>query len=156
MNGNQQTALAEAADGDRLPRLTNRMREEDPPPPLPQPGAVSLSSLVAQLGLGDLAPCSAKPRPGAAFARPAHPSHSPAPPSAETEGSARVPCGLSLWIASIPQLRGTLCALETGRKCGRVAVPVAWSARVGKGRTTSGGVVPQGGRKRLPRPGPHV
>lgn len=38
MNGNQQTAPAEAADGDRLPPSTNRVSEEGPPRPLPSQG----------------------------------------------------------------------------------------------------------------------
>lgn len=42
MNGNQQTALAAAADGDRLPPSTNRVREEAPPAPSPARGGVSL------------------------------------------------------------------------------------------------------------------
>ena len=86
MNGNQQTAPAEAADGDRLPPSTNRVSEEGPPPPPPQPGAVSLSTPVAQLGLGESAPRSAKLRPGAAFARRLPPSRCPAPPRTEAQG----------------------------------------------------------------------
>lgn len=95
--------------------------EKKVPPPPPQPGAVSLSTPVAQLGLGESAPRSAKPRPGAAFARRVRPSRGPAPPRTEALGSASAGCGLSPWVPNIPRRHVAPRTVEIGLKCGRVA-----------------------------------
>ena len=55
---------------------------EKPSRPLPSQGRRLSPSWLLRLGLSESAPQSAKPRPGAAFARPVHPSHRPAPPRA--------------------------------------------------------------------------
>lgn len=95
--------------------------EKKPPPPPPQPGAVSHSTPVAQLGLGESAPRSAKPRPEAAFARRVRPSCGPAPPRTRAQDSARAPCGLSPWVPNIPQRHVASRTVDKGLKCGRVA-----------------------------------
>jgi hypothetical protein len=85
MDGNQQTAPAEAIDGDWLLRSTNQVRGAPS-----SPGAVPLSTLVAQLGLGREPRRS--PAPGAAFARPSRSRPRPR----QTLELARAACSFSV------------------------------------------------------------
>lgn len=71
--------------------------EERPPPAA---GAVSLSTPVAQLGLGKPAPGSAGAPPCTRFCAPVS---RPAPPLADPQGSAR---DSTQWVPSIPEPHG--------------------------------------------------
>lgn len=154
MNGNQQTAPAEAADGDRLPPPTNRVRDEAPRP-LPSWGRRLSPRRLLNLGLCESAPSSPKPRPGAAFARPGRLSHCPAPPRAQALGSARASCGLFPWVPNIPQRQGAPSKLETGWKRGRFAsrtLLVSSPRATGGRRRTSGGGHAVKVKRGFPRP----
>lgn len=156
MNGNQQTALAEAACSDRLLPPTNRVRGETPAPS-PARGGVSARGLL-NLVWASRPSAARNPAPGPrlrALGAPLASPRRPAPPVAAAPGSARSPSVLSPWVPSIPQCLGGPRTLGTGRKCGRVANCMLsgppWRPAGGRKRT-SGGVVPRGGRQRLSGP----
>lgn len=149
MNGNQQTAPAEAADGDRLPPSTNQVRDEAPRP-LPSQGRCLSPRRLLNLVCAGRPSAARNPAPGQRLR--ALSAGLAVPPSPGQRR--RVQRGLL--AVFLRGYQASPSALETGRKrgegCQSHGAWFAAAAHGGRRRSTSGGVVPWGKDRGSPGP----
>lgn len=159
MNGNQQTAPAAAADGDRLPPSTNRVREEGPPAPSPARGGVSLHASCSTWSRR-VGPAERETPPRGRVCAPCAPVSRPRPAPDRGAGFSQ------RWLRSFSV--GTKhppapCSPSHSRNRPEVRegrqTHAAWSVPVDRGRERAGGepqVVPCGEGNRRGSPDPYV